>query len=97
MRRGRSAIVALGILLLGMLCSVITYVGLSLLGLVQLDNKEVLTFNVVDVEKEYDGKPLNECDYEITKGSLALGHLMVPYYKNEIRRPRLIFFVLYKL
>ena len=83
MRRGRSAIVALGILLLGMLCSVITYVGLSLLGLVQLDNKEVLTFNVVDVEKEYDGTPLKADQYYLEQ-QLPDGYSVYVDYLGEI-------------
>lgn len=45
---------------------------------------KTMTISLNSVEKEYDGKPLTECDYEIVEGELALGHILVPYYKNEI-------------
>ena len=83
MRKGRGAIVALGILLLGLLSSVITYVGLSLLGLVQLDNKEVLTFTVEDVEKEYDGTPLKASQYYIEE-QLPDGYSVYVDYLGEL-------------
>lgn len=82
MRKGRGAIVALGILLLGLLSSVITYVGLSLLGLVDLNNKEILTFNVLDVEKEYDGTPLRADEYNL-QGALPDGYSVYVDYLGE--------------
>ena len=32
-----------------------------------------ITISLNSVEKEYDGTPLNECDYEIVEGELVLG------------------------
>ena len=83
MKQGKGALFSLGIILVGILFSLITYIGLTLLGVVDLSSKETLTFYVNDVSKEYDGEALKANDYRM-EGNLPDGYKLYVDYLGEL-------------
>ena len=83
MKQGKRALFSVGMLLVGILFSLITYIGLTLLGVVDLSSKETLTFYVNDVSKEYDGEPLRANSYRM-EGNLPEDYSIYVDYIGEL-------------
>lgn len=82
MSKFKSSILILGILVMCVAASLITYIVLSLSGAIVTEPVE-LVFTVKDKEKEYDGTPLTADEYTLTEGELTEGHRAVVEYTGS--------------